>query len=311
MKKRGYVLIVLTALIFSSSEAVLKTATLSLAPMQITAERIIIGTVIFSPFAAYQKKKKKIRLCKEDVKKFLRMSFCTAFLNMTLYQFALITEDASAVGIIYSAAPVASAYIASFFFHERIGKNYIVAITLEVIGILIILNPFSLEMSLIGLLEVIAAMVLNASYFSMSKQLTPKYGSILTSFYNMAFGSTEFLVVLLLGKISSIAEVYRTIGLELFAEITLFGEHSTQSIIILMYMGVIVCAGGFFLLAKITEYTSSVEASFVYLLKPALATILAAYVLQERISVNRWAGMLLFIIAAGFAIFPTRSNKRA
>lgn len=71
------------------------------------------------------------------------------------------------------------------------------------------------------------------------------------------------------------------------------------------------CAGlGFVLTAKITEYTSATEASFIYLIKPILATILAAVVYQEFISVNRMVGIAFFVAASLCVSVPVLREMR-
>ena len=64
------------------------------------------------------------------------------------------------------------------------------------------------------------------------------------------------------------------------------------------HVGIGCAAIGFLLMAKITEYTSATEASFVYLVKPVLATALAVTVYGEHISTNRMIGIALFVLSS-------------
>ena len=64
------------------------------------------------------------------------------------------------------------------------------------------------------------------------------------------------------------------------------------------HVGIGCAAIGFLLMAKITEYTSATEASFVYLVKPVLATALAVAVYGEHISANRMIGIALFVLSS-------------
>lgn len=69
---------------------------------------------------------------------------------MSLLQMAVLHMDASATSIIYSGNPVFAVAAAHVILHEPLRKNHLLAIALEVVGILFILNPAHLEISLRG-----------------------------------------------------------------------------------------------------------------------------------------------------------------
>lgn len=77
-----------------------------------------------------------------------------------------------------------------------------------------------------------------------------------------------------------------------------FTGFTLRSALLLCYVGIFCAAIGFLLTAKITEYTSATEASFVYLIKPVLATLLAVVCFRETISVNRMIGLVFFLAAS-------------
>ena len=229
---------------------------------------------------------------------FALMGFLTVLLHMSLLQMAVLHMDASATSIIYSGNPVFAVAAAHVILHEPLRKNHLLAIALEVVGILFILNPAHLEISLRGFLEIITATLLFALYGTFCKLRVSRLGGIVIADFNILLGGLEMLAVLLLGKIPAVAAAMRAVGLDLFAEVPFFTGFTLKSTLLLCYAGVF-CAGiGFVLTAKITEYTSATEASFIYLIKPILATILAAVVYQEFISVNRIVGIGFFLAAS-------------
>lgn len=81
-------------------------------------------------------------------------------------------------------------------------------------------------------------------------------------------------------------------GLDIFADVPFFAGFTLRSALLLCYVGIFCAAFGFLLTAKITEYTSATEASFVYLIKPVLATLLAVVCFRETISVSRMIGLV-------------------
>ena len=202
---------------------------------------------------------------------------------------------------------VAAAHV---ILHEPLRKNHLLAIALEVVGILFILNPAHLEISLRGFLEIITATLLFALYGTLCKLRVSRLGGIVIADFNILLGGLEMLAVLLLGKIPAVAAAMRAVGLDLFAEVPFFTGFTLESTLLLCYAGVF-CAGlGFVLTAKITEYTSATEASFIYLIKPILATILAAVVYQEFISVNRIVGIGFFLAASLCVSVPVLREMR-
>ena len=227
-----------------------------------------------------------------------------------LFRDSLEYFPASGYEIIYSGNPVFAVAAAHVILHEPLRKNHLLAIALEVVGILFILNPAHLEISLRGFLEIITATLLFALYGTLCKLRVSRLGGIVIADFNILLGGLEMLAVLLLGKIPAVAAAMRAVGLDLFAEVPFFTGFTLESTLLLCYAGVF-CAGlGFVLTAKITEYTSATEASFIYLIKPILATILAAVVYQEFISVNRIVGIGFFLAASLCVSVPVLREMR-
>lgn len=218
-RKRGYLLILAAAVLYSTTEVVLKGLGDTFAPMQVTVERVLIGAVAPLPFALKDLKKRNIRLTRSDYGYFALMGFLTILLHMSLLQMAVLHMDASATSIIYSGNPVFAVAAAHVILHEPLRKNHLLAIALEVVGILFILNPAHLEISLRGFLEIITATLLFALYGTLCKLRVSRLGGIVIADFNILLGGLEMLAVLLLGKIPAVAAAMRAVGLDLFAEV--------------------------------------------------------------------------------------------
>ena len=118
------------------------------------------------------------------------------------------------------------------------------------------------------------------------------------------------LALLLLGETPAVGALYKGLGLDIFAGVPFFSGFTLRSTLLLCHVG-IGCAGlGFLLTAKVTEYTSATEASFVYLVKPILATALAVAVYHEHISVNRMIGIALFVASSLCVSVPVLREMR-
>jgi len=196
-RKRGYLLILVAAVLYSTTEVVLKGLGDTFAPMQVTVERVLIGAVALLPFALKNLKKRNIRLTRSDYGYFALMGFLTVLLHMSLLQMAVLHMDASATSIIYSGNPVFAVAAAHVILHEPLRKNHLLAIALEVVGILFILNPAHMEISLRGFLEIITATLLFALYGTLCKLRVSRLGGIVIADFNILLGGLEMLAVLL------------------------------------------------------------------------------------------------------------------
>ena len=104
-RKRGYLYILLAAMIYSTTEVALKGLGGVFAPMQITVERVLIGALFLLPFALCSLRQNAIRLTRSDWSYFALLGFLTVTLHMSLLQMAVLHMDASATSIIYSGNP--------------------------------------------------------------------------------------------------------------------------------------------------------------------------------------------------------------
>ena len=297
-RKRGYLYILLAAMLYSTTEVALKALGGAFAPMQVTMERVLLGALALLPFALRDLRTRGVRLTGADWGYFALLGFLTVTLHMSLLQMAVLHMDASATSIIYSGNPVFALAAAHLILHEPLKKNHLLAIGIELAGILLILNPAKLEISLRGFFEILGATILFAMYGTLCKLRVGRLGSLVIADLNILVGGLELLILLLLGKLPAIDALYRSLGLDIFADVPFFSGFTLKSALLLCHVGIGCAAIGFLLMAKITEYTSATEASFVYLVKPVLATALAVTVYGEHISTNRMIGIALFVLSS-------------
>ena len=237
-RKRGYLYILLAAMLYSTTEVALKALGGAFAPMQVTVERVLLGAAALMPFALNDLKKRDIQLTKADWGYFTLLGFLTVTLHMSLLQMAVLHMDASATSIIYSGNPVFAVALAHFILHEPLKKNHLLAIGVELVGILFILNPAHLEISLRGFLEIITATLLFATYGTLCKLRLPRLGALVITTFNMLIGGLELLFLLLLGEIPAVGALYSGLGLEIFAGIPFFTGFTLKTTLLLCHVGI-------------------------------------------------------------------------
>lgn len=121
-RKRGYLYILLAAMLYSTTEVALKALGGAFAPMQVTVERVLLGALALLPFALKDLKKRGIHLTKSDWGYFALLGFLTVTLHMSLLQMAVLHMDASATSVIYSGNPVFALAAAHLILHEPLRK---------------------------------------------------------------------------------------------------------------------------------------------------------------------------------------------
>lgn len=309
-RKRGYLLLGLTALIFSTTEVALKGVGDAFSPMQLTAERVLIGGHFLLPFALRQLRRAGITLHARDFRLFAAMGLLTA-LHLSLMQLAVVHADASAVATIYSGNPVFAIFFAHFLLGEPLRRNHLLALGFEVVGILFILNPAQLEMSAAGFALTLASSALYALYGTWSKRHVARYGSAVLTGFNLLFGGTELLALLLLCRLPFAASLCTRMGLSVFANVTLFTGFTPRTALVLGYVGIVVAGMGNLLMVQVARDTSATESSFFYLVKPILSAFIASVLLHETISTHRMLGIAFFTAASLCVVVPLlRELKR-
>lgn len=303
-RTKGYTLIIIAAVLFSTTEIALKILGDAFSPMQLTCERAILGAIVLMPAFFSEMRKKRISFEKEDILFFLKLGLLSVLLTSTILQLSLQRVDASAVSSIYSSNPVFALLFSFLILHDPMKKNHVIAICLEIIGIIVMINPMNLEIDVIGFAEAVLSTLLFSLYCVLSKLRMDRFSSIVISTMSNLFGGIEMLLILLFGKTSFGAAFFSHIGLDVFVDVSLTAGFSWKSALILLYLSTFVVGYGAVMMLKIMQYTSATEASFIYLLKPIIATILGVIVLQDRISASRIIGIGFFVIASLYVIIP-------
>lgn len=309
-RKLGYGCIAAAALVYSTTEVSIKSVSDVFSTMQITVLRVLIGGLFLLPFALRELRRRKVRLDGRDLRYFLCMGFICVALQIVFLQLSINAMDASATAAIYSGNPIFATVFAYFILKEPLLKRNLAALGLEIVGILFILNPLHIQISLSGFLFAILSTLTFALYGTFSRISVPRYGSVAMACLVLLTGGAELLAVTLLGEIPAVASVFDRVGLGIFSRVDFTAGYTVKSTLILAYICLVVTVGGYLLLAKAVECTSATEASFIYLFKPIIAAAFSAALLHETISLNRIIGIGFFTAASVTAILPVFLEMR-
>lgn len=308
--KKGYVYIILTTIIFSTMEIALKLVSTAFNPIQLTFTRFFIGGLCLIPFAISSLHKKHLSISIDDLYYFALLGLLGTVVSMGLYQLAVQNTEASVVAVLFSCNPVFVTILAFFLLKEAINKNNIIALVLEVIGTIIIIDPLNTKLSVLGVILTIASTLTFAFYGVSGKKKCAKYGGIVVTCFGFIFGSLEMLILIGLTHITLISNWFYSHGLAIFSNIPLFAGYSLNTLPIVAFICIINTGVGFACYFKAMEETSAQTTSLVFFFKPILAPILALIILHEIIPFNMIMGILLILIGSLSSILPELLAQR-
>ena len=296
--KKGYIYIVLSALLFSTMEISLKLVSGQFNPIQMIFLRFLIGSLILFPLAMKSIKQRGLKLKKKDIMFFLLTGFICVVVSMSFYQLAILYGKATTVAILFSCNPLFVIPLAYFMLKEKIYRHTVATIALSIAGIVSIMNPMDMSDNLTCFIFSLLAAITFALFSVVGKARSSKYGAIALNCFSFLAGSIEILIIIGFSRIGFISELLINSGHELFANIPVLQGISLSSIPALIYIGVFATGLGYAFYFLAMEETSASTASIVFFIKPALAPFLSLIILHEPIAMNTIAGIILIVIGS-------------
>lgn len=310
----GWISMLLAAVIFSTMEVMLKLPAVAGAfqPIQLTMERFVLGGLFLIPVAAWELRRRKVRLSGGDLAYFALTGLLNVTLGMVLYQMAITLGQANVVAVIFCGNPIFTTFLAWLILREAIHWNHVLALVFEVLGIFAILDWFggtAVSLPSVGL--TLLSALLFSLYSVLGKRRAGRVGSITVTCCSFLLGGLELFLLILLGYTGVGQTVYEAAGLgALFCEVPLFQGFSVQTLPYFLCIALINCAAGYVFHMLAIEKTSAAHASFIFFIKPMLAPLIALCVLGEPITTSMTHGILLFLAGSLLGILPELFRRR-
>ncbi|KRL02778.1 transport protein [Liquorilactobacillus capillatus DSM 19910] len=285
---------------FSSMEIALKVAGATFNPIQLNLIRFFIGSLVLLPIANKSLKQKKRVLTKQDWLLFLITGFLCVIVSMSLFQLAVVSTKASTVAVLFSCNPVFALIFAFLILHEHLGRANILAVTISIIGLLIIIDPAHLSRP-VGIVLALLSAVTFGFYSIVSRYGSTKRGlnGIVMTCYTFVTGTVELLLLSWITHIPAVATwLGKSSALTSFKDLPIIHNITLGSLPMLFYLGVCVTGGGFAFYFLAMERSDVSTASLVFFIKPGLAPILAALLIGEKISLLTISGIIVILIGS-------------
>jgi len=278
-QRRATIALIVLTLIWGYSWIVAKLALQYVAPFAFAAQRSMIAAA--SLFLALLVMRRPLRLRLPGQTALNGLVQTGAFL--ALQTWALVEGGPGKTSVLIFTAPIWTLLLAQPLLGERIRSSQWLAAATTLIGLILIIEPWQLETSLLSkLIGVLAALSWAASTI-MVKRMRAQHDIDMLAFnaWQMACGA------LFLGAVALLAP-----------------ERSTQwnrdYIVLLLFIAIVSTAFGWFLWLYILDRLPAWEASLSVLGIPVVANLFSRLQLGETVSGVELSGMLL--IGAGLAL---------
>ncbi|MCB2308218.1 DMT family transporter [Clostridium estertheticum] len=291
--KKGNVFILLTALAYSTQEIANKMLVKEgLDSFQITFFIFLIGAILLTPLAIKDIRDKNLKLGLNDLVYFSLNAVLCIPISMALLSFAGKYTLASTSAVIFSSNALFTVPFAYLILKEKINKKILTSLIIGMIGVIIIFNPVKIingggTSDLLGITLALGAAAAWSLFTVISKIRIQRYGGYIFNCIVFYVGALMVLLILLVTGRPIIKGI------------------DGQAVLVLGYMGLFVKAIGYICYLGAIRLTSAVTASLVFLIKPALATILAVVILGDKLKLNVVIG-IVFIIVSSYIAFKSK-----
>ena len=298
--KKGYLYIIVTIVMFTSYEVVLRYIAGQINSMQLTLCRFSVGFLILLPLALRTLKRRGKRLDGRSMARFALLGLLGIALSMPILHLSVRYAGSSVAAVLFSCNPVFVTFLAFFLLKEPIKPRHISALALEIAGTVAIIDPLGHALNPLGVGLALLSTLLFSLYGVLGKRRVAEHGGAVVTCFSFLFGSVIIFCFILITHIPAVAGFFQSIGLPSFAQIPILEGYTLQNLPYVLYVSAGVAGVGFCAYFLAMEYQPASVVSLVYFFKPALSPILAWMVHGEEIPGNMLAGILL-ILAGSFA----------
>jgi len=276
-----YIFVVLAAFLFGTMEVALKLAGGQMDSFQLTFLRFIIGGLLLLPFALIEVKKRKIKLSRKDYGYLLILGILCIPVSMLLFQLGVMRSNASTAAVLLSVNPLFTMVFAHFLTNEKITKQKAMSLLIGMAGLIMMIRPWDIQKgnTVMGVILMILAAMFFGLYTVMGKISVNKIGIMAQTSISFILGSLVLLVIMLVMQRPVLAGV-------------------AENFILVLYISIFVTGLGYYCYFMAIRKSDATTGSITFLIKPAIAPIIAVIVLREILLWNTYCGIILVSLAS-------------
>ncbi|UQS85029.1 DMT family transporter [Apilactobacillus apisilvae] len=309
--KKTFLYVLISTFMFSSMEIALKSVGGAFSPIQLNLIRFFIGGLVLLPIVLKENKNITSNRWK-SLGVFSLTGFLCVVVSMTLYQLAIVYDQAATVAVLFSCNPVFAILFAFIILREKISRLGMISLMISIIGLLIIVNPANLTNPL-GLILALGSALTFGLYSIVSRfgSMVSGYKGLSLTCYTFLMGSLELFVLIMLTHVPLIAKFMNSVSwLKSFANTPVLQNVNFNYFWILLFICVFVTGGGFAFYFLAMDRAGVSIASLVFFIKPGLAPILAMLLINEKISLNTWIGIVVILVGSVITFTGSRLEQK-
>ncbi|AYF92914.1 DMT family transporter [Apilactobacillus bombintestini] len=310
--KKVFLYVLISTFMFSSMEIALKSVQGVFSPIQLNLLRFFVGGLVLLPIVLRKKSPQMLTSKWKSIGIFMLTGFLCVVVSMTLYQMAIMYDQASTVAVLFSCNPVFALLFAFVILREKMSRLGFISLVISIIGLLIIVNPANLTNPL-GLSLALGSALTFGLYSIVSRWGSQKTGfkGLAMTCYTFIAGSIELLVLVGISNISAVAKFMNSVEwLKPFAYTPALQNVSLHYFWILLFICVFVTGGGFAFYFLAMDHGGVSIASLVFFIKPGLAPILAMITIGDKIALNTWCGIVVILIGSVITFIGSRLEQK-
>jgi len=292
----------LAILIWSSLEITGKLVGAGINPFALTAWRFVIGGLALMPFALRQAARKNHKLDKSSILRIASLGILNVCVSMLLLQLSIFYGKASLSAVIVSMNPLFVSVFALLLLKEKLDKAQLFSLLLGFGGLLVIvlgegeIGSDNYRNLPLGIGFAVMASAIFGLYTVLTKSAVLRYGNLLTNSLSFISG----------GALLSI--------FSLAIDKELLFKPSLSNLGFMAYLGLIITGLAYLLYFEGMKRISAAKASGYFFLKPAVAVLLAFFILGETLTLLQLIGITLVIFSLNKSwlialIYPSNPNK--
>ncbi|MCK5786945.1 MAG: DMT family transporter [Candidatus Sabulitectum sp.] len=268
----GILSFIITLFLFASMEVASKPMMGSIDPLVLTFWRFVCGIAILGVVMAARRKKVKLSPGKLSV--LALMGILNTFLSMSFLQLAVKNTEASRAAAIFCSNPVFVVLIAGFLRWEKFTKRKGIGLLLGVAGLVMVTGVYSLKVDT-GTVYALLASITFALYVLLSRKASTGMDPVAVNVISFSFGIAALALWLVANGTPMSPEPLK-------AELPSF-----------LFMGIGISGLGYVTFINTVRKLGAGNASTIFLLKPAVTTVLAIMLLGETVTTNFVIGLVL------------------
>lgn len=268
----GILNFIVTLLLFAAMEVVSKPLMGSIDPFVLTFWRFVCGITVLGIIMLIRRK--KVKLSPGKVSVLALMGILNTFMSMSFLQLAVKHTEASRAATIFCSNPVFVVIIAAILCWEKFTKRKGFGLVLGISGLVIVTGMHTMSLDT-GTVYALLASIAFAVYILLGRKASLTIDPITVNVISFAFGLAALAVWLIAKDVPMSPAPLRS-------ELPSF-----------LFLGIGVSGLGYVTFITAIRKLGAGKASTVFLLKPAVATVLAILFLHETVTVHFMIGLLL------------------